>query len=46
LQAILCAREDSNLESAYRAGAGLAGWDIEDLTSNWCPDWLPRLLGD
>ena len=34
------------LESAYRAGAGLAGWDIEDLTSSWCPDWLPSLLGE
>ena len=36
----------SFLESAYRAGAGLAGWEIDDLTSSWCPDWLPRLLGD
>jgi hypothetical protein len=36
----------SFLESGYRAGAGLAGWDIDDLTSSWCPDWLPRLLGD
>jgi Family of unknown function (DUF5996) len=35
----------SFLESAYRAGAGRAGWDIDDLTSSWCPDWLPRLLG-
>jgi len=36
----------SFLESAYRAGAGLAGWDIDDLTSSWCPDWLPQLLGE
>jgi hypothetical protein len=27
------------LESAYRAGAGLAGWDIEELMSRWCPDY-------
>jgi Family of unknown function (DUF5996) len=33
------------LESAYRAGAGLAGWDIEDLMSSWCPDWRPTRLG-
>jgi hypothetical protein len=26
------------LESAYRAGAGAAGWDAADLTSSWCPD--------
>jgi Family of unknown function (DUF5996) len=26
------------LESAYRAGAGAAGWDIVDLESSWCPD--------
>jgi hypothetical protein len=25
------------LESAYRAGAGLSGWDRVDLTSSWCP---------
>jgi hypothetical protein len=25
------------LESAYQAGAGLAGWDRGDLTSSWCP---------
>lgn len=26
------------LESAYRAGAGAAGWDVDDLVSSWCPD--------
>jgi Family of unknown function (DUF5996) len=26
------------LESAYRAGAGAAGWNTEELTSSWCPD--------
>src|SRR5256714_284380 len=26
------------LESAYRAGAGAAGWDTAELTSSWCPD--------
>jgi Family of unknown function (DUF5996) len=26
------------LESAYRAGAGLAGWNRGDLASAWCPD--------
>jgi hypothetical protein len=35
----------SFLESSYRAGAGLAGWDIDDLTSNWCPDWARRVPG-
>ena len=25
------------LESAYQAGAGLAGWDLADLESAWCP---------
>jgi Family of unknown function (DUF5996) len=25
------------LESAYRAGAGAAGWDVADLASSWCP---------
>jgi hypothetical protein len=25
------------LESAYQAGAGLAGWDRADLESAWCP---------
>jgi hypothetical protein len=25
------------LQSAYEAGAGLAGWDRADLTSSWCP---------
>ena len=25
------------LESAYQAGAGLAGWDRADLESSWCP---------
>jgi hypothetical protein len=25
------------LESAYRAGATTAGWDLADLTSSWCP---------
>jgi hypothetical protein len=25
------------LESAYRAGAGAAGWDTAALTSSWCP---------
>ena len=31
------------LESAYEAGAELAGWDRADLTSTWCP---PRLRTD
>jgi Family of unknown function (DUF5996) len=26
------------LESAYRAGAGASGWDVEELASSWCPD--------
>jgi Family of unknown function (DUF5996) len=26
------------LESAYRAGAEAAGWDVADLASTWCPD--------
>ena len=26
------------LESAYRAGAGAAGWDTAALVSSWCPD--------
>jgi len=30
------------LETAYRAGAGLAGWDQAALTSSWCPS-PPRL---
>ncbi len=34
----------SFLESAYRAGAGRAGWDIDDLMSSWCPTWVPGLL--
>ena len=34
------------LESAYRAGAGLAGWNIDALLSSWCPDWWPTLLGE
>jgi len=25
------------LESAYEAGAALAGWDADDLRSSWCP---------
>jgi uncharacterized protein DUF5996 len=25
------------LESAYRAGAGLAGWNPDELASSWCP---------
>jgi hypothetical protein len=25
------------LESAYQAGAGAAGWDVDDLRSTWCP---------
>ncbi len=25
------------LESAYKAGAGLSGWDVEGLESSWCP---------
>ena len=28
------------LESAYRAGAGAAGWDVAELTSSWCPSPL------
>jgi hypothetical protein len=34
----------SFLESAYRAGAELAGWSVEELMSSWCPDWT-RVLG-
>ena len=30
------------LESAYDAGAGLAGWDRAELETSWCPD-PPRL---
>jgi hypothetical protein len=26
------------LESAYQAGAELAGWDRANLRSSWCPD--------
>jgi hypothetical protein len=35
------------LESAYRAGAGAAGWDTAELTSSWCPapSELSELLG-
>ena len=25
------------LESAYEAGAGAAGWDLDELRSSWCP---------
>jgi hypothetical protein len=32
------------LQSAYEAGAGAAGWDLQALTSNWCPD--PPQLSD
>ena len=32
------------LESAYRAGAHLARWDVEELTSSWCPDWVAGVL--
>jgi uncharacterized protein DUF5996 len=32
------------LESAYRAGAGLSGWDRSDLESSWCPS--PPQLSD
>ena len=36
------------LESAYQAGAGLAGWDERDLSSSWCPSApeLSALLAD
>ncbi len=30
-------------ESAYRAGAGTAGWDAEDLMTSWCPP-VPDVL--
>jgi uncharacterized protein DUF5996 len=35
------------LQSAYEAGAGLAGWDTDDLASSWCPTppQLDRILG-
>ena len=35
------------LESAYRAGARLSGWDLAALTSSWCPSppELSRILG-
>ena len=32
------------LESAYRAGAGLSGWDQTGLESSWCPS--PPQLSD
>ena len=32
------------LESAYQAGATLAGWDRAGLESTWCPE--PPELGD
>jgi hypothetical protein len=32
------------LESAYQAGAGAAGWDLDGLRSSWCPS--PPELGD
>ena len=32
------------LESAYEAGAGAAGWDLEELASSFCPD--PPELGE
>jgi Family of unknown function (DUF5996) len=32
------------LESAYEAGAELAGWNREDLASSWCP--APAQLGE
>jgi Family of unknown function (DUF5996) len=32
------------LESAYQAGAGASGWDMEDLRSSWCPN--PPLLNE
>lgn len=32
------------LESAYRAGAGLSGWDLQGLASSWCPS--PAELSD
>lgn len=32
------------LESSYQAGAGAAGWDLEDLKSSWCPN--PPLLNE
>ena len=41
------------LESAYEAGATLAGWDRPELSSSWCPDppelddlLAPRVSGD
>jgi len=35
------------LQSAYEAGAEAAGWDIDGLTSSWCPNppQLAQLLG-
>jgi hypothetical protein len=32
------------LESAYEAGAALAGWDRAELESSWCPP--PRELSE
>jgi hypothetical protein len=32
------------LESAYQAGAGASGWDVDDLRSSWCPN--PPLLSE
>jgi Family of unknown function (DUF5996) len=36
------------LESAYRAGAAGAGWDVEELASSWRPaaEYLAELLGE
>jgi hypothetical protein len=33
------------LQSAYEAGATAAGWDVADLTTDWCPVPPPRRLG-
>src|SRR5262249_4840811 len=35
----------SFLESAYDAGAGLAGWDRADLSSTWCPPEVLSIAG-
>jgi hypothetical protein len=35
----------SFLQSAYEAGASLAGWDLADTASQWCPVPTDRLTG-
>jgi hypothetical protein len=32
------------LQSAYEAGASLAGWDLADTATQWCPAPTERLI--